>query len=1152
MPSELLFPQALKNIAVGESGSVRIFKSGPATWAMTVRALLNRGRNVVLVAPGAQELDLAAAHMRLFSRNGRRDWAALPGFRPGSLDVTAWSRRWSALYDLALAKGPSACLMSADNLLPKWPPKDILATHHLELGKGEEFIPESILEQAVYWGYERVRMVTRPGEMAMRGDILDIFAPGAEKPLRLEFFGDTLTEIRRFDPVSQRSHQELDSAVILPMAPAVTSPDLAQAAREKWAGHRRLGEMPKSVEQELGAALDEGRGDMLPGQYYEDASLITDWLPRDAVWVLCGADKLRSRLEEAEWAWNGFIEEQAEITGWRRPRSMLFQGAEAARKSWLDRPQVLFEDLVMGDAKNGLDLAEKTIHAFDDLFWKPEDKNRPWQALMAALKRWSRERPQVLLSFRTENSRKRFLKLAEQDGILPYIEYSPGTKGIYALISPVRKGAELSWNGALILSEDVLQPVKAKARTTSDKDFKGLDRYDELTEGDLLVHRDFGLARFDGLTRMEAGKVAGDYLLLSYQGDDRLYLPVDRLNLIQRYKGPEGADPSLDKLGGPAWRRAKDKARKAIEKIAAELVEMYAYRQVAKGFSYDPADDLYREFEASFGFEETPDQERAIAEVLADMEKPTPMDRLVCGDVGFGKTEVAMRAAMRAALNGKQTAIMCPTTVLAEQHFQTFSRRLTDFPVTVGMVSRFVPRKRQKEILAAAERGEVDILIGTHRLLSGDVSLPNLGLLVLDEEQRFGVKAKEKLKHFRKNIDVLALTATPIPRTLQLSLSGIRQLSLIETPPEDRKAVQTSIMEHDDKALGAILKREMERGGQVFWVHNRVQSLPRVAEHVRSLAGEARVGMAHGQMKERELEETMHAFWHGELDVLVCTAIVESGLDFPRANTLVVDNAQMFGLGQLYQIRGRVGRSERQAYAYFVIPDARSLPETARKRLQVILEMDYLGAGFQIAREDLRLRGAGNILGEVQSGSIARVGLDLFMEMLAEEVARVKGEQPAQATEPELGILFEARIPDTYLPDPHDRLRYYKALSSARDDQTSEELMAELKDRFGPPPEEALRFVEVLRLKRILSRLQAERADLYPNRVVVNWNGGGKLLSPERVIAWVNERSDLVKMSPPAKIELRIPEKMSIRDGMQYVAGELRRLLEQSDEAKIS
>ena len=460
---------------------------------------------------------------------------------------------------------------------------------------------------------------------------------------------------------------------------------------------------------------------------------------------------------------------------------------------------------------------------------------------------------------------------------------------------------------------------------------------------------------------------------------------------------------------------------------------MYAFRKVAKGFSYGPLDDMYSEFEATFGFEETPDQDKAVNDVFRDMEKSEPMDRLVCGDVGFGKTEVALRAAFRAALEGLQTALLCPTTILAEQHYQTFTKRMEGFPVRIGMLSRFVSPKRQKTILEAAARGEIDILIGTHRILSKDVELPNLGLLILDEEQRFGVKHKEKLKHFRQNIDVLTLTATPIPRTLQLSLSGIRALSIIETPPVDRKPVETAITERDAISLKAVLRRELDRGGQVYWVYNRVNGLSQVADFVRSLVPDAKVGMAHGQMNEKKLEEAMRGFWHGELDVLVCTAIVESGLDFPNANTLIVDQAQLFGLGQLYQLRGRVGRSQRQAYAYFVVPSIDDITEIVRKRLRIILDMDYLGAGFKVAMEDLRLRGAGNILGESQSGQMAKVGLELFLEMLEEEVRRIRGETDTRASDPELNFVFEAHIPGGYIPDAKERLRYYKALSSAKD-----------------------------------------------------------------------------------------------------------------------
>jgi transcription-repair coupling factor (superfamily II helicase) len=526
------------------------------------------------------------------------------------------------------------------------------------------------------------------------------------------------------------------------------------------------------------------------------------------------------------------------------------------------------------------------------------------------------------------------------------------------------------------------------------------------------------------------------------------------------------------------------------------------------------------------------------------MEKPEPMDRLVCGDVGFGKTEVALRAAFRAALEGRQTALLCPTTVLAEQHFQTFTRRMEGFPVRVGLLSRFVTAKRQKTVLEAAARGEVDILIGTHRILSKDVELPNLGLLILDEEQRFGVKHKEKLKHFRQNIDVLTLTATPIPRTLQLSLSGIRGLSVIETPPVDRKPVETGIMEREELELKAVLRRELDRGGQVYWVYNRVNGLERVAEYVRGLVPDAKVSMAHGRMSEKGLEDAMRDFWHGETDVLVCTSIVESGLDFPNANTLIVDQAQLFGLGQLYQLRGRVGRSERQAYAYFVVPSIKDISEIVRKRLRIILDMDYLGAGFKVAMEDLRLRGAGNILGEAQSGQIAKIGLELFLEMLEEEVARLRGEEHAGAADTELNFVFEAHIPGGYIPDSRERLRYYRALSSAATDMELREYEAEIRDRFGPLPEPLDAFFGVLRIKRTLSRLQAARAELYPGRMVITWKDNAIAVNPEKLIRWVDTRGEGTRLIPPAKLEIRYNGEHSMREALESTAADLESMLD--------
>ena len=706
---------------------------------------------------------------------------------------------------------------------------------------------------------------------------------------------------------------------------------------------------------------------------------------------------------------------------------------------------------------------------------------------------------------------------------------------------------ELEWTQTRILSESLLQPRQAAKGARRDKKFVGLKDHKDIHEGDLLVHRDFGLSRFGGLNRLSMGDTTGDYLLLYFDGDDKLYVPVDRIGCVQQFQGPEGTLPSLDSLRGSRWKRTKERARKAIEKIARELVEMYAYRKVAKGYSYSPPDELYREFEASFGFEETLDQDKAIKDVLMDMESPEPMDRLVCGDVGFGKTEVAMRAAFRAVADGKQVALLCPTTVLAEQHFLNFKNRLQGFPVSVGMLSRFVSPAKQKKVVEAAANGRLDILVGTHRLLSKDVSFPNLGLLVLDEEQRFGVKHKERLKEMRKNVDVLTLTATPIPRTLQLSLSGIRSLSVIETPPAERLAVETGILERDDATLKAILNRELEREGQVFWVHNRVRTLDSVEEYVRKLVPDARIGMAHGQMSASALEKTMHAFWHKELDVLVCTAIVESGLDFPNANTLIVDQAQMFGLGQLYQLRGRVGRSERQAYAYFVVPNLDNLKKDARKRLQVILDLDYLGAGFRVAMEDLRLRGAGNILGESQSGQIAKVGLDLFLEMLEEEVLRLKGEGTHATAEAEVSFVFPAHIPEVYVSDPGERLNLYKSLSTSASDAELDELVADIRDRFGPVPEELEHFLAVISLKRVLRTIGVSKADLFLNRVVLSWPEENALVTPDRLIKWMEEREGRTRLLPPGRLEVRFEERPILDDAFAVLGDELLELSENKD-----
>lgn len=1119
----------VKNKILGldqEDSYLYINKSGPASQVYLAEYLRKKGKNIVIVVPPGGDVARYGALAGIFGQGGvnpdkfwESPWHVFP--EPGRAMKHDWAGIWAGLFRV-LNNTPGVAVIPSGLLLHFLPPRKTVNDSFMLIYSNGDTGPDEILANSAMWGYTGRKTVSQCGETAVRGDILDIFPPGYSHPLRLEFFGDRLESIRTFEPLSQRSIKELDECLILPVSPCLMTESLVSSCTQKSAHLKTIGELSAETMHNLQEKLTLRPEEYPCGLFYEKPGTWADYLPADACYILADSNEIRTGLEEEEWKAAGWAREMS------YPAPHIFQPAARARTIWQNKRRLIFEKLTMGRESKGIDLPEKEIKNFSDLFWKPDELKRPWYTLVNALKNWKNTCRQVILAFNTPGSRDKFLNIIGPEGIKFNSEYKPDRQGLFTLVSGLGTGISQEWNHIIILGEDVIQPGKKTGYRTAAGRFAGLSGVQELSEEDLVVHRDYGLGRFGGLKRVAAGQSVNDYLLIHYANDDKLYLPADRFALVQKYKGPEGMSPALDRLGGTGWARTKARVRKAIEKIARDLVDMYAYRKVAKGYSYGEADELFREFEAGFGFEETPDQEQAIKDVMQDMEKPQPMDRLVCGDVGFGKTEVAMRAAFRAVQDGRQVAVLCPTTVLAEQHYQNFRQRMEDLSVNVRMLSRFVPKPRQKSILQAAGRGEVDILIGTHRILSRDVQLPGLSLLILDEEQRFGVKNKEKLKKFRQNIDVLALTATPIPRTLQLSVSGIRTLSLIETPPMDRKPVESSIIEKDNEFLKNVLKRELDRQGQVFWVFNRVQGLDQVLSQVRELVPDARTGMAHGRMPERELEETMHKFWHHELDILVCTAIIESGLDFPRANTLIVDQAQMFGLGQLYQLRGRVGRSERQAYAYFVVPSYDKLSDQARKRMQIILDMDYLGAGFQVAMEDLRLRGAGNLLGEVQSGQIGKVGLDLFLDMLQEEVARQKGE-PVQAREElEVSTGFPAFIPETYIADSSERLKYYRILSSCPDRECLENVRHEVKDRFGAFPDELSNFFKLLMIKLVLKPLGAARADFQGNRFYVEWSADARKPDPLRLVSWIEKNKEKSRLIPPSRLELRLPDNISI------------------------
>lgn len=1130
---------ALTSILHSPASHIVIERSGWATLAQLANAAVAAGRSVVIAAPDLGSFQAAQALTRLFNPDlsqagfaiSQPAWArqllAFPNPRLGE-GPDAWAGRMAAFYGLATGR-PKCVVASMAALCMRYMPRDFFDSRGIALAPGQDFSPDLILEQALEWGFSRCGMVTAPGEMARRGDILDIFPPGYAKPCRLEFFGDSIEEIRLFDQDTQRSLQNLAELELIPCKPLPFDEKGRLEALERLRGLEQEGRLSENESYDLKKMLDQGASGVLPGIVWQKATLFEDWLPPDALWLLPGDVDSNEALRNARAA---LKEEYNEP---RQPANVVLRRASQPAP-WNSFQRVFAEPLRIGVESRGISLPEKQIHAWAQLFTAQEDRDRPWQTLVRALKSWSSRYAQIVLSFSSERKRQKFLKLAEQDNIAPLLRYMPGQEGLFALVAPLHFGVEVEWDKILILNEEIIFPKADKRQRRATAAFRGLDGFSELKKGDLLVHRDYGIGRYAGLENLAIDNVANDFLLIEYSGGDKLYVPADRLGLVQKFRSQDG-EPAVDRLGTQAWATGKEKARKAIEKIAADLVRMYAYRKVAKSFRYGPPDELYHEFEATFAYEETPDQARAIQDVLEDMEKPMPMDRLVCGDVGFGKTEVALRAAFRAASEGRQVALLCPTTILAEQHFQTFRGRLAGFPVNVGLLSRFVPRARQKETLKACAQGQIDILIGTHRILSNDVKLPNLALLILDEEQRFGVRHKEKLKALKQNVDVLTLTATPIPRTLQLSMSGIRDLSIIETAPVDRKPVASALLGRDADSLRKVIEREIERGGQVFWVYNRVHDLERVVEYVKELAPNARVGFAHGQMPELELETAMRKFWHGETDVLVTTSIIESGLDFPRANTLIVDQAQMFGLGQLYQLRGRVGRSDRQAYACLVVPDPQKLADIAAERLRIILNMDYLGAGFQVAMEDLRLRGAGNILGEAQSGHMSRVGLDLYLEMLEQEVSRLKGE-PEPVAETELNLCLPAHIPASYIENGRERLHFYKALTSAVDGQAREDVALDMRDRFGPFPEELRNFMAVLDFKQFLGALQVEKAEIQPCFVKLVWRQNQTAVAPRRIIdaAAANPR---VKITPPATLTVGLEAEMPFADALNRARADL-------------
>ncbi|MCB2185290.1 MAG: transcription-repair coupling factor [Deltaproteobacteria bacterium] len=1047
------------------------------------------------------------------------------------------ARRLAVMWELIALEEPLIVVTSAGALTCRLCPPERLVDGSLALAAGAELERDKLVQALLEGGYTTVSVVEQVGEFAVRGSVVDYFGPLLEEPVRVEFFGDEVESLRTFDPADQRSLVKLAAAQMIPCHPVDLSPaaveravaQIRDIAREEKLSTRRLAELTEQMERRV---VFPGLESLL-SLYSAQAADLFSYLPVGCRRVLLEPAETEEllRTEAKELA----AEFEAARDQGRIVLAPPYQRRtpDQIRLRLADGPRLAFRALALSpqgwEESGWVRLqADSWSGLYQDLA-RAGGKGSVLTAFLAWVAERAEEGRATVLVCRSRSQIDRLTELFAEREIPAAVAASarqtwppPADGRLTLLVGGLLHGfAPADLPLCLVTEDEVFGAPRVVRQKAPPKLSAMLAALDDLVPGDLVVHVDHGVGQYLGLKSMAVGPAESDFLEIVYHGGDRLYLPADRMGLITKYRGPGDAKPSLDRLGGKVWARTKGRVKKAVEEIAQDLVELYATRRVHKGHVYHAPDRAYREFELGFPYSETPDQARSISEVIEDLTSPRPMDRLVCGDVGFGKTEVALRAAFLVASQGRQVAVLVPTTVLAEQHFQTFLERLKDTPLVVDSLSRFKTAAQQKKVLAALAKGGVDILIGTHRLLSQDVVFANLGLLVVDEEQRFGVRDKEKLKQLRRLVDVLTLTATPIPRTMQLSLSGIRDLSVINTPPEDRMAIKTYMSTFSPQSVKEAIERELRRGGQVFFVHNRVQDIGKMAAMIKALAPQARVGVAHGQLSEKSLERVMLAFVRRELDVLVATTIIESGLDIPSANTIVINNADKLGLSQIYQLRGRVGRSNQRAYAYLFIKSETALSRDAKKRLKALMDFTSLGAGFAIAMHDLEIRGAGNLLGEAQSGVAAEVGYELYLAMLEEAIARLKGEAPPEGPEPELNLALAAQLPEDYVPDAEVRLGVYRRLSAVRQAEDLEQIGRELADRFGPAPAPVRNLLDAVDLKRLLRQLGAHRLDLAAGSLTAHF-GESHHLDMARLMQIAQDPRRGVKVFPEGRIHVRL------------------------------
>jgi transcription-repair coupling factor (superfamily II helicase) len=1078
-------------------------------------------KRIAVVVPGDAAIDDFEASLRLFHHDPRCvSTYPSPSLSPyqdlsPSLGVV---RNEIRALGMLIDRSVEILIVPARALFSRLPRPEEFASRVVRLAEGDELEMRELLERMVENGFVRTDLVGEAGEFAFRGGILDLFPPNTAKPIRVELFGDTIDSLKWFDVETQRSEDESGPVSVLPMTQfAVTKPMRSALARRL-----SLDFMDPLFKRDVSDKIDRlNENGTFPGiEHYvpvaaETVSFLEYLDPAEWMFALIEPDQITTNVAKFESVLRMEYDAAAEKgRAVYSPEKLTTEGTEVLR--FLGSARLAFSEVHVGRPSTA-GATPALPGEFEEFRLRAPQVDRYTNRLpefTSDVKRGHESGRRQVFFAATKGGHEKVERLLKEFDV-PFVASSDELQAEIVIASgTLPRGFDFEELNLTVYSEwDLFEPPtstrvggKKRASEAFVTDLR------DLKVGDYIVHVDHGVGRFHGLQRIPFGPTEREVMEIEYSGGGKLLMPMENLNLIQKYSGGADSQPKLDKLGGTAWARTKDSVKKAMRDMADELLKLYATRQMVQGHAFSKDSPWQFEFEDAFEFEETEDQESAIDDVKSDMESRKPMDRLLCGDVGYGKTEVAMRAAFKSVMDGKQVVVLAPTTVLAYQHYRTFLRRFASFPVTIELMSRYYSAKDQKAILAKLETGEIDVIIGTHRVLSKDIKLKDVGLLVIDEEQRFGVGQKEKLKQIKKAIDVLSMSATPIPRTLHMSLVGIRDISVIETPPKDRLAIQTAVVPFTDDFIREAIEFEVGRGGQIFFVHNRVESIYAMKEYLEKLVPGLKVIVGHGQMEERELERAMLAFIQREYDVLLATTIIENGIDIPACNTILINHAERFGLSQLYQLRGRVGRSDRLAFCYLLVPSDKILTSDARKRLAAIQEFSDLGAGFRIAAKDLEIRGSGNILGGEQSGQIAAVGFEMYTKLLEETIREMKGERIEEEVETSMNLGVDIYIPKNYISEENLRMTFYKKIASASTDDRLEEIRNELRDRFGALPqnvENLIRFVQVKRFAQHMGVVSIVREGA---RAVIKMTATAKV-DPNKLLVLIQEDPH-VKFSP--------------------------------------